>query len=96
MKKKTKPIQAKKKRTEKKKIPVKKTTGKSMPTKNDKKNKIPKMEHIMSTNKKYTGTLTLDWYNKQKSILVDKEENKSSTDIPAPKINWVNREESIF
>jgi adenine-specific DNA-methyltransferase len=46
--------------------------------------------------KKYTGTLSLDWYNKQKSILIQKEEGKSKNDIPAPKINWVNREESIF
>ena len=46
--------------------------------------------------RKYTGTLSLDWYNKQKSIVTQKMEEKSPSDIPAPRINWVNREDSIF
>ena len=47
--------------------------------------------------KQYKGSLSLDWYNKQKSILLRSEEDtKISTDIPAPKLNWVNKEEALF
>jgi DNA modification methylase len=47
--------------------------------------------------KQYKGSLSLDWYNKQKAILLRSEnETKSNTDIPAPKINWVNKEEALF
>ena len=47
--------------------------------------------------KKYKGSLTLDWYNKQKSIINVAEDGiKSDSDIPAPKINWINKEESLF
>jgi adenine-specific DNA-methyltransferase len=47
--------------------------------------------------KQYKGSLSLDWYNKQKAILLrSAEDNQSLTDIPAPKINWVNRDEALF
>ena len=47
--------------------------------------------------KKYKGSLTLDWYNKQKAIITVNENGiKSENDIPAPKINWINKEESLF
>lgn len=46
--------------------------------------------------KTYKGSLTLEWYNKQKSILLANEENKKDSDIPAPKINWINKEEALF
>ncbi len=47
--------------------------------------------------KQYKGSLTLEWFNKQKAI-VNLEENsiKSEGDIPAPKINWINKEEALF
>lgn len=48
--------------------------------------------------KTYKGTLSLEWYNKQKSILIQEESAllKSGKDIPAPNINWVNKEEGLF
>jgi adenine specific DNA methylase Mod len=47
--------------------------------------------------KQYKGSLSLDWYNKQKAILLRSEEDtKTVTDIPAPKINWVNKDEALF
>jgi adenine specific DNA methylase Mod len=47
--------------------------------------------------KQYKGSLSLDWYNKQKAILLRSEEQtKTVNDIPAPKINWVNKDESLF
>jgi len=39
----------------------------------------------------------LDWFNKQKSILAQTEEDgEASGDAPAPGINWVNKEEALF
>jgi adenine-specific DNA-methyltransferase len=47
--------------------------------------------------KKYTGSLSLDWYNKQKSIMsAGKEDLIGEGNIPAPKINWVNKDEALF
>jgi DNA modification methylase len=46
--------------------------------------------------KKYTGSLSLEWFNKQKSILVQAEELHINGDIPAPKINWINKDEALF
>ena len=47
--------------------------------------------------KQYKGSLSLDWYNKQKAILFRTEvDTKMVTDIPAPKINWVNKDEALF
>jgi adenine-specific DNA-methyltransferase len=47
--------------------------------------------------KQYKGSLSLDWYNKQKAILLRSEaETKKPTDIPAPKINWVNKDKALF
>lgn len=47
--------------------------------------------------KKYTGNLSLDWYNKQKAVLIENEiEKKSDNSIPAPKVNWVNKDETLF
>lgn len=47
--------------------------------------------------KVYKGSLTLDWYNKQKSIILRGEKDpKGKDDIPAPKINWVNKDQALF
>jgi adenine-specific DNA-methyltransferase len=46
--------------------------------------------------KKYTGSLTLEWYNKQKAILLQSQEQAGPKDIPAPRINWINKEEALF
>ena len=47
--------------------------------------------------KKYKGSLTLDWFNKQKAIVtLDENSIKGKNDIPAPRVNWINREESLF
>ena len=47
--------------------------------------------------KKYSGSLTLDWFNKQKSILVQSEDaGVSHNDVLAPKINWINKDEALF
>lgn len=48
--------------------------------------------------KQYTGNLSLDWYNKQLSIIIQKEGESisSDSDIPAPKMNWVNKDEGLF
>lgn len=45
--------------------------------------------------KYYKGSLNLDWYNKRKSIITTKE-NVSSNAVPAPKINWINKDNSLF
>jgi adenine-specific DNA-methyltransferase len=44
----------------------------------------------------YRGSLTLDWYNKQKSILLAGSEETTSKEIPAPAINWVNKDDALF
>lgn len=45
----------------------------------------------------YKGSLSLEWYNKQKSILLETDEShRSGSDVPASKINWVNKEDSLF
>jgi adenine-specific DNA-methyltransferase len=47
--------------------------------------------------KKYKGSLTLDWFNKQKAIVnLDDNSIKGKDDIPAPRINWINKEEALF
>ncbi|MBK7568303.1 MAG: site-specific DNA-methyltransferase [Bacteroidetes bacterium] len=48
--------------------------------------------------KTYTGSLSLDWYNKQFSVLLQKEGDTihSENDIPAPKMNWVNKDDALF
>jgi adenine-specific DNA-methyltransferase len=47
--------------------------------------------------KTYTGSLSLEWYNKQKSIaLLNSEQTENALDIAAPKINWVNKDEALF
>src|SRR5690606_22918413 len=46
--------------------------------------------------KKYKGSLTLDWFNKQKAIVnLDDSSIKSESDIPAPRINWINKEDAL-
>ena len=45
---------------------------------------------------KYTGSLSLKWYNKQKTIILQNEENKKSSDDIAPYINWINKDESLY
>lgn len=44
--------------------------------------------------KTYKGSLTLDWYNKQKALLLTNTPN--AKDIPAPTINWVNKDQALF
>ena len=45
--------------------------------------------------RKYTGSLSLEWFNKQKSILVQPEEaGVKNGDVPAPKMNWINKDEA--
>ena len=47
--------------------------------------------------KKYKGSLTLEWFNKQKAIVnLNEDSIKSANDIPAPHINWVNKEDALF
>nr|WP_298995574.1 site-specific DNA-methyltransferase [uncultured Polaribacter sp.] len=47
--------------------------------------------------KKYKGSLTLEWFNKQKAIInLNEDSIKSANDIPAPHINWVNKEDALF
>lgn len=47
--------------------------------------------------KKYKGSLTLEWFNKQKAIVnLDEVSIKSVNDIPAPLINWINKEDALF
>lgn len=47
--------------------------------------------------KTYTGNLSLEWYNKQKSIaLLNPNEAELSSAMLAPHINWVNKEEALF
>lgn len=47
--------------------------------------------------KKYKGSLSLEWFNKQKSIVnLNEDSIKSANDIPAPRINWINKEEALF
>ncbi|MFZ5628556.1 MAG: site-specific DNA-methyltransferase [Spirochaetota bacterium] len=46
--------------------------------------------------KSYQGSLTLEWYNKEKAIILQSPEAKKDSDIPAPRLNWVNKEESLF
>ena len=47
--------------------------------------------------KQYKGSLTLEWFNKQKALInLNENSIKSESDIPAPKINWVNKEEALF
>ena len=47
--------------------------------------------------KTYKGSLSLEWYNKQHAIMLKKADDIGlNADIPAPKINWVNRDEALF
>src|SRR6056300_772144 len=47
--------------------------------------------------KKYKGSLSLEWFNKQKAIVNLNEDGiKSANDISAPRINWINKEEALF
>lgn len=45
--------------------------------------------------KTYKGSLSLEWHNKQKAILLLNEQS-SSSGIPAPQINWINKDEALF
>lgn len=50
-----------------------------------------------STSGKYQGSLSLEWFNKQKAILLLNEHDpKKEGDIPAPRINWINRDDALF
>ena len=52
---------------------------------------------IMAKKQVYKGSLTLEWYNKEKSILLaGGKDMKTSKDIPAPKLNWVNKDGALF
>ncbi len=46
--------------------------------------------------KTYKGSLSLEWYNKQKSVLLQASADAQPADIPAPRLNWVNKEEALF
>lgn len=47
--------------------------------------------------KTYTGSLSLEWYNKQRAILEASENDiKQANDVPAPKVNWVNKDGALF
>jgi adenine-specific DNA-methyltransferase len=47
--------------------------------------------------KTFKGSLTLEWYNKEKSILLLKDKDiRTENDVPAPKLNWVNKDEALF
>lgn len=47
--------------------------------------------------KKYKGSLSLEWFNKQKAIVnLNEDSIKSANDVPAPRINWINKEEALF
>lgn len=47
--------------------------------------------------KQYKGSLTLEWFNKQKAIIsLNDESIKSVSDNPSPRINWINKEEALF
>ena len=47
--------------------------------------------------KQYKGSLTLEWFNKQKALInLNENSIKSDKDIPAPTINWINKEEALF
>lgn len=47
--------------------------------------------------KTYKGSLNLEWYNKEMSILLkEADSTKSEKEIPAPKINWINKDEALF
>lgn len=50
-----------------------------------------------SASGKYQGSLSLEWFNKQKAILLlGDEDAKKDGDIPAPRINWINRDDALF
>ena len=50
-----------------------------------------------SASGKYQGSLSLEWFNKQKAILLlGDEDAKREGDIPAPRINWINRDDALF
>ena len=50
-----------------------------------------------SVSGKYQGSLSLEWFNKQKAILLQGEADaKKECDIPAPRINWINRDDALF
>ncbi|WP_433900445.1 site-specific DNA-methyltransferase [Sphingobacterium puteale] len=47
--------------------------------------------------KKYSGSLTLEWYNKQKAIIsLNENAIKSFSDTTSPRINWINKDEALF
>lgn len=50
-----------------------------------------------SASGKYQGSLNLEWFNKQKAILLLSEDDaKKAGDVPAPRINWINRDDALF
>jgi adenine-specific DNA-methyltransferase len=46
--------------------------------------------------KVYKGSLSLEWYNKQKSILLQSDQSNNTNDIPAPRMNWVNKDYALY
>ena len=47
--------------------------------------------------KTYKGSNSLEWYNKQRAILLNSsQELKKKSDIVAPRINWINKDEALF
>ncbi len=45
---------------------------------------------------RYKGSLTLDWYNKERAIILQEEPRARDGDVPAPRLNWVNKDQSLF
>jgi adenine-specific DNA-methyltransferase len=45
---------------------------------------------------KYTGSLSLEWYNKERTILLRNEGNAKEGDIPAPAVNWINKDDALY
>src|SRR4051794_19503230 len=47
--------------------------------------------------KNYKGSLSLDWFNKQKAILLETEtDSNRNGDVVASQLNWINKDESLF
>jgi adenine-specific DNA-methyltransferase len=54
-------------------------------------------KNIKIMTKKYKGSLSLEWFNKQKSIInLNEKDSIYDGDVPAPQINWINKDEALF
>ena len=47
--------------------------------------------------KQYNGSLTLDWFNKQRALINSGDETMiTGNEVPAPAINWINKDDALF